>query len=246
MLNINDLIGKIINADCMDILKQLPDKCIDLILTDPPYQFNPKNSGTGKWTESRKYCKQIMSRHGSDKELDKGITDKFLEDTKRLFKQGYNGIYFCNQDQLEQYLRFARSNDFRYVVTMWHKLNPPPLTNNKYLDDIEFCVIIRTSEYKIQTHDYNKLSKMYTSQINSEDKKKYGHPTIKPLELISKYLELHSKPNDLVLDCFSGSGTTAVACHNLKRRFICIEKDKEYYEKSCERLKAVQAQLTLF
>lgn len=55
-----------------------------------------------------------------------------------------------------------------------------------------------------------------------------------------------SNENDLILDCFSGSGTTAIACHNLKRRFICIEKDFEYWQASCERLKNAQAQLKLF
>ena len=47
-------------------------------------------------------------------------------------------------------------------------------------------------------------------------------------------------------DCFSGSGTTAVACHNLKRRFICIEKDPEYWKASCARLEQAQRQQTLF
>lgn len=59
-------------------------------------------------------------------------------------------------------------------------------------------------------------------------------------------IKTYTNEGDLVLDCFSGSGTTAIACHNLKRRFICIEKDKEYYEKSVERLKVEQAQLQLF
>jgi len=87
-------------------------------------------------------------------------------------------------------------------------------------------------------------SKIFSVRANGQ--KDRLHPTQKPLELFEKILKEYSNENDLVLDCFSGSGTTAVACHNLKRRFICIEKDKEYYEKSCERLKAVQAQLTLF
>lgn len=58
--------------------------------------------------------------------------------------------------------------------------------------------------------------------------------------------QLPDKCVDLVLDCFSGSGTTAIACHNLKRRFICIEKDKEYALKSIERYKNHIKQLTLF
>ena len=246
MLNIKDLENKIINADCMDVLRQLPDKCIDCILTDPPYEFHKGNCGSGKWTESRSYMKEIIKKHGSDKALDVGITDEFLENTKRLFVVGYNGIFFCNQFQLEQYLRFARLNGYRPTVTIWHKLNPSPLTNNKYLDDVEYCVIIRSPEYKIQTTDYHKLSKIWTSQINKKDKDDYGHPTIKPLDLVSKYVELHTKENDLVLDCFSGSGTTAVACHRLKRRFICIEKDKDYWEASVKRLEDEQRQLSLF
>ena len=61
------------------------------------------------------------------------------------------------------------------------------------------------------------------------------HPTQKPVILFEKIIQDYSNENDLVLDCFSGSGTTAIACHRLKRRFICIEKDKEYFETSVKR-----------
>ena len=64
--------------------------------------------------------------------------------------------------------------------------------------------------------------------------------------LIENILKYSSNENDLILDCFSGSGTTAVACHNLKRRFICIEKDYDYWKASVERLENAQAQLKLF
>lgn len=72
------------------------------------------------------------------------------------------------------------------------------------------------------------------------------HPTQKPVKLIAKQIETYSKEGDLILDCFSGSGTTAIACHRLKRRFICIEKDKEYYEASVKRLEDEQKQGVLF
>ena len=72
------------------------------------------------------------------------------------------------------------------------------------------------------------------------------HPTQKPVDLIAKQIALYSNENDLVLDCFSGSGTTAIACHNLKRRFICIEKDFDYWKASVERLEQHQRQLSLF
>lgn len=78
-----------------------------------------------------------------------------------------------------------------------------------------------------------------------QDKARF-HPTQKPVALIARQIEEYSKEGDLILDCFSGSGTTAVACHNLNRRFICIEKDPEYHAASVERLKREQAQMRLF
>ena len=72
------------------------------------------------------------------------------------------------------------------------------------------------------------------------------HPAPFPIELPKRIMQMFTYAGDIVLDCFSGSGTTAVACHNLKRRFICIEKDETYYKQSCERLANVQAQLKLF
>lgn len=74
----------------------------------------------------------------------------------------------------------------------------------------------------------------------------FNHPTIKPLGIFETLVKNSSRENDLVLDCFSGSGTTAIACHRLNRRFICIEKDKDYYEASVKRLEDAQKQLTLF
>lgn len=66
------------------------------------------------------------------------------------------------------------------------------------------------------------------------------------LNLFQQILNDYSQPNDLILDPFSGSGTTAIAAHNLGRRFICIEKDPDYHAASVQRLKDTQAQLRLF
>ncbi len=83
-------------------------------------------------------------------------------------------------------------------------------------------------------------------QQNMKEKEERIHPTQKPVGLFMKILQDYSKENDLVLDCFSGSGTTAIACHKLKRRFICIEKDPEYWKASCDRLEQEQRQQMLF
>ena len=72
------------------------------------------------------------------------------------------------------------------------------------------------------------------------------HPTQKPEQLIKWVLTKCSKEGDLILDPFSGSGTTARACHDLKRNFICIEKDPDYWKASIERLEEHKRQLILF
>ena len=71
------------------------------------------------------------------------------------------------------------------------------------------------------------------------------HPTVKPQKLMEWLINLVSKEKSVILDPFSGSGTTAVACHNTNRQFICIEIDPEYYNISVERLKQAQKQMKL-
>ena len=70
------------------------------------------------------------------------------------------------------------------------------------------------------------------------DKNRF-HPTQKPLELIEALIYKHSNENDIVLDCFAGSATTAVAAYNLNRKFIGCELDETYYNKSIDRLNSI-------
>ena len=73
-----------------------------------------------------------------------------------------------------------------------------------------------------------------------------NHPTEKPIDLMTYLISKSSVEGDLVLDTFAGSCPVAIASHNLKRRFICIERDTDYYNASVERLKIAQSQLKLF
>lgn len=92
---------------------------------------------------------------------------------------------------------------------------------------------------------FNENAKMY--ECAPQDKSRF-HPTQKPISLIMWQLEKYSKPGDLILDPFSGSGTTAIAAHRLGRRFVCIEKDSEYHAASVKRLddERRQGRLDLF
>lgn len=218
--------NKIINADCLDILKQLPDKCIDLVLTDPPYGI-----GVGKKT-----CIYDGKKHGNaktkrteykEKDWDNEIPAK--EIFEEIFRVSKNQIIFGGN----YFIEFLHNSNCWLV---WDKLNG----NNDFAD----CELAWTS-FKSSVRKYEFLWNGMLQQ-DMKNKEKRIHPTQKPADLFGMILRDYSKEGDLILDCFSGSGTTAIACHNLKRNFICIEKDFDYWKASCKRLEDYQKQLTLF
>lgn len=214
---LNDLIGKITCADCLDVLRDLPDKCVDLVLTDPPYGIGidgQKQSICNNAKHNRKEHKQ--------KDWDSAIPPKeVFDEIKRIAKNMivWGGNYF------NEYLEQGHKG---WIV--WDK-GQDGLTMSD-------CEIAYTNfDCPTRIIRMNRVELLKDNTI---------HPTQKPLKLFMKCVENYSKENDIVLDCFSGSGTTAVACHNLHRRFICIEKDPEYCQASCERLEQAQRQQTLF
>jgi site-specific DNA-methyltransferase (adenine-specific) len=238
---LNDYIGKIINADCMDILKQLPDKCIDLVLTDPPYLI--KNTKAGNKSS---FAKSIQNMNDEIKEagLVDGVSLEFCEQILGI-QDKINAYIWCNKGQIIDYLNFFVSdNKCSYEILCWQKQNAMPTFNNKYLTDKEYCLYFRKGGYCMPER-YEDAKTIFVEPINIIDKKQFGHPTIKPLKIFEKLVKNSTKEGELVLDCFSGSGTTAVACHNLNRRFICIEKDPDYWAASVKRLEDATNQLKL-
>lgn len=220
MSELTEFINKITHADCLDILKQLPDKCIDLVLTDPPYGIDYggqlKGKGDGKGG-SDKYGWRSWSEPKWDKERP---CEEIFKEILRVSKNQiiWGGNYFADLLPASQ----------GWLV--WNKGQ-----RNFSLADGELAWT--SFDRALRIFDYSRAKAIQDGKI---------HPTQKPLQLIQWCLEKGSNEGDLVLDCFSGSGTTAIACHNLKRRFICIEKNDEYYLKSKERLEQHLRQLTLF
>ena len=110
------------------------------------------------------------------------------------------------------------------------------------MSDTEYCLIFRKDKaMNKETENYDDRKTWYIAPINVKDKCLYDHPTIKPIELVKRLVRNHSKENDIVLDCFLGSGTTAVACKELNRKYIGIEIDKEYYDIAVNRLNGIDA-----
>lgn len=219
----------LIHGDAIEEMKKIADWSVDMVLTDPPYVFDKGTNGGGGMLSTRKSHNEIHTNLGG-KNLDVGVDVSFFEEIKRLFKPKlYNVVTFCNSTQLPQLLDFANKNDFLWNILIWHKTNPIPTCNNKYLDDIEYIFQMKERGGKKIGGTYKTKSKVYSSQVNKSDKKLYGHPTIKPIKLMEKLVENHSNEDDTILDPFMGSGTTGVACKQTNRNFIGIELDETYF-----------------
>ena len=137
-------------------------------------------------------------------------------------------------------MSFFKNNNCMYEILTWNKTNPTPMTNNTFLPDVEYCLYFRETGVKLND-GYELKSKWYISPINKHDKDLYKHPTIKPLELVKRHILHTTQPNDIVLDCFCGSGTTCVAAKETGRRFIGMEINEKYYKIAVDRLNGINA-----
>lgn len=231
--------NKIIHADSMDILRQLPDKCIDLILTDPPYELNLHGGvGMGAFCE-RKLIKTKhidFMAHGFD-------YDTYFNEFIRICKK-VNLYIFCSNQQISKIMSWFETKGYLVNLLTWYKTNAVPLVNKKYHSNAEYIICVRESGATFNNLSVAESTKVFSFPYPT-DKDRF-HPSQKPVPLFKILIKRKSNKDDLVLDCFSGSGTTAIACHNLKRNFICIEKDETYYKASVERLKNNTIQTTLF
>lgn len=226
MYQVDELVGQILNADCIDILRELPDKCIDLVLTDPPY-------GIGY----DKQANRVSGTFQGNGVARRGIYKKSNWDNKTPDPVVFHEIMRVSKEQIiwgGNYIANYLPNTRCWLV--WDKNNG---TNN--WADCELAYTSFDKPVKKYLYTWNGML-----QEDMKNKERRIHPTQKPVGLFERILVDYSKENDLVLDCFSGSGTTAIACHNLKRRFICIEKDTDYWKASLTRLQWAQAQPQLF
>lgn len=212
----------IANNDCMEVMARMPDNSVDLVVMDPPYEIYSGKTGGCFGREARAYHNQIY-----DNDLDKGISNNVLDELCRVMKK-INIYTWCNKTQLRQYIDYFEDKGCTTELLFWGKTNPVPTCNNKYLSDIEYLLFFREKGVNIYG-SYKTKHKYYITPTNKADKERWGHPTIKPLEIIENLIINSSKEGELVFDPFMGTGTTGVACHNLNRDFIGAEIDEKVF-----------------
>lgn len=224
--------NEIYNMDCMEGVQLLDDKSIDLVVMDPPYLLNLQK--TKNTTSTNNYANELLDLKDG---FDLKILDLLIPKMKKI-----NMYIYCSKRQIKQLLEYFMNKGCNYELLTWHKQNPSPLTNNNYLPDTEYIVFAREKGVKLYGNYYTKR-KYYISGFNQVDKKKYKHPTIKPLAFIENHIINSSKEGDLVLDCYCGSGTTLVGALKNNRKYIGFEINKEYYEIAKKRIEDTKAEM---
>ena len=218
---------EILLGDCLELMKDIESKSINFVCIDPPYELDNRKGANG-------FDANVKLGSGYIDFISNGfnIEDVFSEIERICFP--LNLICFCSNKQISKIMRYWENKGYSTTLLVWHKLNPIPLNGGKYVSDAEFMVFVRGLNVTYNNIGVKEQSKIFS--FNTAIKKNRLHPTQKPLNLIRKLLMIHTKPNDIVLDCFAGSGTTAEACLMEKRQFIMIEKEPNYFEKIKKRV----------
>lgn len=214
-----DYLNKIINGDCLEIIKKMPDKCVDLVVTDPPYGIN----AGGLLDKNYKTTKTMLA-----KRKNYGVSDwdsrtppiEYFDEMRRVSKKQviFGGQYFT--DKLPQTGKWL----------VWDKK-----VEEKYQNDFADCELAWTSEEgapKIFRFLWHGMI-----QQDMKNKERRQHPTQKPVPVMEWIIKLFSEPGQTILDPFAGSGSTLVAAQKLQRPFIGIEINLEYCKIAEQRLK---------
>lgn len=242
------------HGDCLELMKNIPDRSVDMVLCDLPYGCTVQ-----KWDQNINF-------------------DKLWKEYERIKKNDCCILLFGNEP-FSSKLRLSNLNNFRYDW-IWHKSKPSgmalakkqPMRNHEIISCFYQGKFFPIKEERVGFTEKSK--KRFTSGENLGSYKNHGdsttglknnelkkidvlrnpttiktfgslvnrngknlHPTQKPIDLLEYLIKTYTNEGDLVLDNCAGSGSTLLAAKNLKRQFIGIEKEKEYYDICIERLK---------
>ena len=234
-----------------------------MIFTDPPYSLTfDSNREAFSRTD-------LSGSAAAQKVCDQGMDDFDTKNIEYLFKLGIKSMYFCcSRASVLEYLKLAVENKYKYDIHILYKNAPVPIHNGSYLNDVEYVLYFRlpqavfnnklggayyhhlvdepTPDEIVEKQFYSHVYRAATGEGKKETSKELDyeltHPTVKPLRLLIPRISISSNPGDLVVDMFSGSGTTMIACEKLGRRCFTCEKLPEYVNETIDRWEALTKQ----
>jgi len=242
-----DFENKIICGDSLEVLKKLPDNCIDLVFTSPPYNFGldySDNEDDHKW---EKYFKQLFAIFDETIRVLK-YGGRIIVNVQPLFSDyipSHHIIskYFIDKKMIWKGEILWEKNNYNCKYTAWGSWKSPSSPYLKYT--WEFLEIFSKGDLKhtgkkenidISAEEFKKYVIAKWSIAPERKMKDYGHPAMFPEKLVEQALKLFSFKNDVILDPFNGAGTTTAVAKKLNRRYLGIDISKKYCDIAEKRL----------
>ena len=238
-------LNQIYCGDCLELMPQIPDKSIDMILCDLPYVTT-----ACKWDVVipfeplwEQYLRIIKDDGAIALFSSQPFTTQLISSNMKLFK--YELIWHKNTATGIAQAKYAPMKDHE-TICIFYKKRPTynPIMQTTKSEHIKQCSRKKLKRNITSRTDHNSLGGVYGGDfsefvyprtvlqfntVNNRSKDKF-HPTQKPVALFEYLIKTYTNEGDIVLDNCAGSGTAGVACKNLNRNFILIEKDPQYYE----------------
>lgn len=230
-------LNNIYNEDCYEAIKKMADKSIDLIVTDPPYKVTSRgSSGTmgGYWKNDKAKRGIIFDNNDISCKI-------YLPEFFRILKDRSILYIMCNNTNLQEMINVGVECGFKFVKCLiWEKGNK--ICGRYYMNCFEYILLFRKGGDKpIKNCGTPDILRVPIKKLKDSNGNNL-HDTEKPVELMKILIENSSDENDVVLDPFSGIGSTLIAAKELNRHYIGFELDKEYYKIACDRLKGITQQ----
>ena len=236
-------INKIHQGDCLELMKNIPDNSIDIIITSPPYNMRTRIRN-GQYTEREKsehFSKKYAHFHDA-LPIDEyyKFHKKVIKECLRISKMLFWNIQIVTGSKEAIFKLIGDFNKNIKDIVVWDKGYGQPAMHDSVLNRATELIIIFEKEetagrsFKESYFKRGTLSDIWRVKRPKSIK---GHSACYPVELVKIIIEGWSRENDLILDPFIGSGTTAIACKESNRRFIGIEISKEYCKIAEARIK---------
>lgn len=240
----------ILLGDSAEILKDTKSK-FDAGIMDPPYDFEAQGGKNRFGNKTNAF--EVMREKGLADGFDYNIIREIAKTAPSMLMfyhndQDYDLTGLLTQSYMEgdiekgeegaEYGFYGQKPPLynRFCKCLWKKTNPLPVANKNYVPDFEPWI----HAWNLPAFDVQGTLEEKRRIIEAPvGKSEYEHPTVKPLKIMRKCVTNASKPGDVVIDPFAGSGSTGVAALDLGRLFIGIERDEEYYDLTIHRIKGI-------
>lgn len=237
----DDFINKIINGDCIDVMKKIPDLSVDLVVTSPPYNLKNstgngmKDGRGGKWSNAAlingySHYDDNMPIEEYDEWQKNCLKEMFrvIKDDGAIF---YNHKWRVQAGLLQDRHNIIKDFPVRQII-IWKRKGGINFNSGYFLPTYEVIYLIAKPKFKLA-----KKANAYGDVWEFTQEMKNSHPAPFPVALINRIIS--STNAQIILDPFSGSGTTAVAAKNLNRNYIGIELSPEYCKLSEKRIQDI-------